>query len=85
MREVLVDKRVTDCFQMARTRVTGRSQWRAQGFRILLVVEGTCTIATKHERISLARFDRILVPYGLGELEIIADETVVFLECCPPQ
>jgi mannose-6-phosphate isomerase len=84
VREALVDERVTDRFQVSRTRVTGSSRWRVQGFAILLAVEGKCTAATGRERISMARYDRILVPHGLGDLEIIADEPAVFLECRPP-
>jgi mannose-6-phosphate isomerase len=85
LRESLVDERVTDRFQVTRTRVTGSARWCSQGFTILLVIEGTCTVATNRERISLAKFDRILVPNGLGDLEFIAHDTAVLLECRPPK
>ena len=85
VREALVDARVTDRFQVLRTRITGTAHWRAQGFTILLLVEGSCTISTGREQITMARYDRILVPHGFGGLEIIAGEPAVFLECCPPQ
>jgi mannose-6-phosphate isomerase len=84
VREALVDERVTDRFRVSRTRVTAPSPLRAQGFTILLVVEGACTIATGRERISMARFDRIVVPNGLGEMEIVPNGTAVLLECGPP-
>jgi hypothetical protein len=53
-------------------------------FTILLVVEGKCIIATGREQIAPSNFDRLLVPHGLEKLEIVADETVVFLERQPP-
>jgi mannose-6-phosphate isomerase class I len=85
VREALVDARVTDRFQVLRTRITGTAHWRGEGFTILLLVEGSCTISTGREQITMARYDRILVPHGFGGLEIIAGEPAVFLECCPPQ
>lgn len=83
-RESLVDERVTDRFNVLRASVNGRARWRAGGFTILLVVDGKCAITTNNKQILLSQFDRILIPHGLGELEIIADKTVVFLECRPP-
>jgi mannose-6-phosphate isomerase len=83
-RESFVDERVTDRFNVLRTSVTGRTRWRAGGFAILLVVEGKCTIATKSGQISLSKFDRIVLPHGLDELEIVANKTAVFLECRLP-
>lgn len=83
-RESLVDKRVTDRFNIFRTTVTGHTRWRAHGFTLLLLIEGNCTIRNQHDEISLTQFDRTLVPFGLGELEMIADGQAVFLECQPP-
>jgi mannose-6-phosphate isomerase len=83
-RESLVDERVTDRFRILRTSVTGRTRWHAGGFAILLVIEGECTIAIRSQQISLSKFDRIVVPHGLEELEIVADKTAIFLECRPP-
>jgi mannose-6-phosphate isomerase len=83
-REALVDERVTDRFRVLRTTVTGRSPWRAQGFTIALVVEGSCEIATPHETVSLSQFDRIVVPHGASAMEITSQHGVVLLECLPP-
>jgi mannose-6-phosphate isomerase len=83
-RETLVDKRVTDCFNVWRTTVSGRARWRANGFTILLLIEGNCSIANEHGETHLKRFDRILVPHDLGDLEMTAGEQAVFLECQPP-
>jgi mannose-6-phosphate isomerase len=83
-RESLVDERVTDRFNVLRTSVTGHTRWRASGFTILLVIEGKCTVATENDEILLTKFDRILLPHGGEELEIVADKTAVFLECRPP-
>jgi mannose-6-phosphate isomerase class I len=80
----LVDGRVTDRFNVLRTTLTGRSPWRAHGFTVLLVVEGACDIATAHEKASLSQFDRIVVPHGLGALDITSPNGVVLLECLPP-
>jgi mannose-6-phosphate isomerase class I len=83
-REALVDGRVTDRFNVLRTTLTGRSPWRAHGFTVLLVVEGSCEIATAKDKASLIQFDRIVVPHGLDALEIIGQNGVVLLECLPP-
>ena len=83
-REALVDTRLTDRFNVLRSRVTGRSEWHSKGFTILLVVEGSCTVATAHETIQLQQFDRIVVPHGLKMLEITAPDRAVLLECLPP-
>jgi mannose-6-phosphate isomerase len=84
-REALVDGRVTDRFNVLRTTVTRRSLWRAHGFTVFLVVDGSCEITTAHEQISLSQFDRIVVPHGLDTLRITANDRVVFLECLPPR
>ena len=83
-RESLVDERVTDRLNVLKSTVSGRAQWRAKGFTILLVVEGKCVLATESERLSLNPFDRVLVPDGLEGLEIIAETPVTLLECRPP-
>ena len=83
-REALVDGRVTDRFNVVRTTLTGRSLWRAYGFTVLLVVEGSCEIATTHEHASLSQFDRIVVPHGMDALDITSQNGVVLLECLPP-
>ena len=78
-----MDKRVTDRFNVLRTTINGRGLWRAGGFVILLVVQGKCTIATKNEQISPSKFNRLLIPHGLEELEIVANKAAIFLECRP--
>ena len=83
-RETLVDTRWTDKFNVLRTTLTGRSAWSAKGFTILLVVEGSCRVATAHEEIQLKQFDRIVVPQGSKPLEITAPDHAVLLECLPP-
>ena len=83
-REALVDPRVTDKFNVLRTTLTGRSPWSAKGFTILLVVEGSCHVATAQEGIQLQQFDRIVVPHGSQPWEITAPERAVLLECLPP-
>ena len=83
-REALVDGRVTDRFSVLRTTLKGRSPWRARGFTVLLVVEGSCDIATAHETASLSLFDRIVVPHGVDALDITSQHGVVLLECLPP-
>ncbi|MDI1337556.1 MAG: class I mannose-6-phosphate isomerase [Lacunisphaera sp.] len=83
-REALVDARLTDRFNVLRSVVTGRSEWQAKGFTILLVVEGSCSIATAQETVELRQFDRIVVPHGLKQLEITAPDRAVLLECLPP-
>ncbi len=84
-RESIVDERITGCFRVSRLSVTGRAQWRAGAFTILLLIDGACSISTGHDRIPLAKFDRIVVPHGADELEIAAEGTAVFLECQPPR
>lgn len=83
-REALVDFRMTDRFNVLRTTLNGRAEWRAHGFTVLLVVEGSCVVAAGGERIALQQFDRIVVPHGMGALEITPDQRVVLLECLPP-
>jgi len=83
-REALVDGRVTDRFNVLRTTFAGRSAWNSKGFTILLVVEGSCRVATARENIQLEQFDRIVVPHGLDALEITAADHAVLLECLPP-
>jgi mannose-6-phosphate isomerase len=83
-RESLVDGRLTDRFNVLRTTLTGRTPWRAHGFTVLLVVEGSCEIATANEKTSLAQFDRIVIPHGMDTLEITAADHAVLLECLPP-
>ena len=84
LRESLVDTRLTDRFKVLRTTLQGRHQWRSQGFTILIVVAGACEIATEQETISLAEFDRVVIPQGLGALEIAGKDRAVLLECLPP-
>lgn len=83
-RETLVDERVTDRFNVWRTTVAGYARWRPHGFTILLLIEGSCNIVNKFDETHLNRFDRILIPNGLGDLEIITNKQAVFLECQPP-
>jgi mannose-6-phosphate isomerase len=83
-RESLVDTRLTDRFNVLRSTITGRTPWRAHGFTVLLVVKGSCELATANEKISLAQFDRIVIPHGMDSLEITAQNRVVLLECLPP-
>jgi len=84
-REALVDARLTDRFNVLRTTLVGRNQWRAKGFTILLVVEGACEIATEHETVSLRQFDRVVIPHGFNTLEIIGNDRAILLECLPPE
>jgi mannose-6-phosphate isomerase len=84
LREALVDTRLTDRFNVLRSTLTGRVEWRARGFTILLVVEGSCVVTASGERIVLQHYDRIVVPQGMGPLEITPDQRVVLLECLPP-
>jgi mannose-6-phosphate isomerase len=83
-REALVDSRLTDRFNVLRSTLTGPSEWRARGFTILLVVEGSCVVSVGGERIALRQYERIVVPHGMAPLEIIPDQRVVLLECLPP-
>lgn len=83
-RESLVDRRLTDCFRIQRTTLTGEARWHAQGFTVLIVVEGNCRIRAGGEEVQLSQFDRIVVPCGLGPLEMAARDRAVFLECLPP-
>jgi mannose-6-phosphate isomerase class I len=71
-------------FNILRSTVTGRAQWHTKGFTILLLVEGSCRIATPHEEVQLQQFERIVVPHGLKQLEITAPDRAVLLECLPP-
>lgn len=84
LRESLVDERSTDRFRMTRTTITGRCHWRCQEFTILIVIEGTCSIETAHERVVLSQYDRFVVPCGLEEFEVVAEQRAVFLESCGP-
>lgn len=81
--ETMVDGRLTDRFNVFRTTMVGRNQWRSKGFTILLVVEGSCMVATANEKIQMAKFDRFVVPHGLESVEITAKDCIVFLENCP--
>ncbi len=84
-RESLVDERVTTCFRIQRTTVTTRTRWQPDGFTILLLVQGSCLVATEHGAVSMATFDRVLIPHGLGEIELEPGPRAVFLECLPPR
>lgn len=83
-RETLVDGRLTDRFNVLRSTLTGRAEWRARGFTILLVVEGSCVVTVGAECVALRQYDRIVVPQGMGPLDITPDQRVVLLECLPP-
>lgn len=83
-RESLVDGRFTDRFNVLRTVLAGRNEWRPKGFTVLIVVEGSCEMTTEHETISLLEFDRVVVPHGFGVLEITGKNRAVLLECLPP-
>jgi mannose-6-phosphate isomerase len=83
-REALVDARLTDKFNVLRSTITGRAEWHAKGFTVLIVVEGLGSVATADEKIQLQRFDRLVVPHGMGALEITGNNQVVLLECLPP-
>jgi len=84
-REALVDERVTDRFKVFQTVLTSDSPWQAMGFTILLVVEGSCVVATADEEIRLSKFDRVVVPHGLNPLQLVRIEETVLLECLPPE
>jgi mannose-6-phosphate isomerase len=84
-REALVDTRWTDKFNVLRTTLSGRSSWSPKGFTILLVVEGSCRITAAREETQLGQYDRIVVPYGSGPLEITPAGHAVLLECLPPE
>ena len=84
LRESLVDGRLTDCFCMTRTALSGVHRFHSAGFGILLVIEGSCSVQTGQELVHLSRYDRIVVPYGLGEFEVFARDQVVLLESSSP-
>jgi mannose-6-phosphate isomerase len=84
LRESLVDERTTGRFRMFRMRIAGSIRWRPGGFTILIVVEGECTLSTGREQIQLARFDRVVVPAGVEELEISTRTGATLIECRPP-
>lgn len=83
-RDSLVDERFTDRFRMTRTFLNGSHRWQSKGFTILLVINGACSLETAHERVRLSEYDRIVVPHGLQELEIVAEDHVVLLENSSP-
>lgn len=83
-REALVDERTTGCFQVNRMHVTQHSRWLPEGFVILLVIEGQCTVALGREETPLKKFDRVVVPAGIESVEISTPERAVLLECRPP-
>ena len=84
-RESLVDKRVTDRVTVLRTVIAGSARWRPRGCTILLVTQGECVLAAGGEQVSLHEFDRIIVPHGIGDIQITTKNTVVLLECRSPQ
>jgi mannose-6-phosphate isomerase len=83
-RESLVDERWTDRFRLSQTILTEPANWESQGFSILIVVEGSCMVATDDDEVHLAQYDRILVPDGLNTLHITPHHRLVLLECRPP-
>jgi mannose-6-phosphate isomerase len=83
-RESLVDDRRTDRFRLSQTILTEPANWESRGFTILIVVEGSCVIATDDDEVHLAQYDRILVPDGLNSLHITPHDRLVLLECKPP-
>jgi len=84
-RESLVDERLTDRFRVARTIIHGQRQLRIRGYTILLVVEGCCTVATDSEKVHLSTYDRVVIPHGLGVLDIESVAGATLLECNPPE
>lgn len=66
---------------MLRTTLSGRHAWQARGFTILLVLEGSCTVATAQEEIPLRQFDRNVVSHGQAPVILTAPDRAVLFEC----
>ena len=84
-REALLLRRQTDRFRLFRTALRGQQIWRPQGYTILLVIDGACTVVCGATMTVLKRYDRALIPFGLKEALVEAPNGVVFLECLPPE
>jgi len=83
-RDSLVDERFTDRFRMTRLSLNGSHPRTCDAFTILLVLEGSCCIETPGERVELSKYDRVVIPYGLGEFNIIPEKYVLLLENSSP-
>jgi Phosphomannose isomerase len=81
----LVDASRTPCFRVRRARLGGEVVKNENSFHIGIVTAGSVTVTAAGERHRLSRFDKFLVPAGLGPLHYAPEGTAEILECYPPE
>ena len=82
----LIGPAQTDCFRVTRTALVGSVTRPSGAFSIAIVTEGRVrAITPTGEAVELNRYDRVLIPAGLGALtwEPLTPEAAI-LECHPP-
>lgn len=82
--DTLIGPEHTPCFRVRRTHLESPVAKREDEFHVAIVTEGACTIETARGRHRLGRFDKCLLPAGLGEVLISPLAPTEIIECYPP-
>ncbi|WOO41223.1 hypothetical protein [Rubellicoccus peritrichatus] len=84
-REALIGPDKTDCFVVWKTSWSGHVRREVKAFCIIIVLKGECRLGGADGQTELLnQYDRVIVPHGLGFLEMEASEDCEILECYPP-
>lgn len=81
----IIDKRYTDLFKMHTISVTGEMPVTSQGqLKTWIVVQGSGTLTTEKESVSVEKGDFILLPASLAE-GTLKGEGLFIMECLPKE
>lgn len=85
-REQLIGEAQTDCFKVWKTTWSGTARREVKSFCIALVLSGSCRLGGPDGWTeTLERYDRVVIPCGLGQLQMDASDDCELLECYPPE
>lgn len=82
--EELIGPAETDCFRVAKTRITAPIIKEESSAVITIVTSGNVTAEVGGESHRLRTFDKVFLPHGLGPVKFTAHPTAELLECFPP-
>ncbi len=83
-RDELIGPARTPCFRVWRTVLAGPLERAEDAYRIVIVSDGACTVSTPAGAHRLRRYDKILLPAGIGPVRFEPEPTVELIECLPP-
>jgi mannose-6-phosphate isomerase len=84
IRETLIDKNLTPCFRVERTRINGTFERTPEEFFFAIVTCGELQIQTGRETRNFRQFEKFMIPAGLGD-HVWSAKNAEVLECYPPE